>query len=434
MVTSVYVRLPHRPSRASEAWQLGSLPFAVVREDTSSVVMQSGIALPGNLPAADRLVLIFAACDTWTHETSVPPLAKAKLRQALPHLIEDMLAQDPQQCHIAIGPKSGGKPGTGLRALTVIDRAWFRFAVGAFAAHPHRRMHALAAQQCLPLPETPTSADSNGDVATATIAIERNPATDTFLITVRTGRSQGYGLHLIADALPDWLAIAPPDARIIACPDAASVIATAGKDDTEALDWNTWIPGARAALSEPDNDLCQFEFARNASGDSLLKTWRLPLALAAGLLLVQIVGMNVHWLMLREQKAQLTATMEQTLRSAFPTTPVIVDPALQMRRQVEQLRLASGKAAPDDFLPLADRFAQAAGTLPQDGMLAIDYQNRKLLITLKQGIDTDALRGTLRDAGLSLTPDDTTPASTGRSTPAGATASPGSRWRVSLTS
>ncbi len=343
-----------------------------------------------------------------------------------------MLAQDPQQCHIAVGPKSGGKPGTGLRALTVVDRAWFRFAVGAFAAHPHRRLQALAAQQCLPLPEIPTSVDGNGDAAT--IAIERNPAADTFLVTVRTGRSQGYGLHLIADALLDWLAIAPPGARIVASPDAASAVAAAGKHDPEALDWNMWTAGARAPLTEPDNDLCQFEFARNASGDTLLKTWRLPLALAAGLLLVQIVGMNVHWLMLREQKTQLTAAMEQTLRNAFPTTPVIVDPTLQMRRQVEQLRLASGKAAPDDFLPLADRFAQAARALPQDGMLAIDYQNRKLFVTLKHGIDTEALRGTLRNAGLSLTPDDTAPVSNGRSTPAGTTAAPGSRWRVSLTS
>ncbi|MGK9836958.1 hypothetical protein O6156_23670, partial [Salmonella enterica subsp. enterica] len=83
----------------------------------------------------------------------------------------------------------------------------------------------------------------------------------------------------------------------------------------------------------------------------------------------------------------------------------VVDPPLQMRRQVEQLRLASGRSTPDDFLPLADRFAQAGRQLPPDALLALEYRGKTLHATLKPGTDTNALRQAARQAGLSMEED-----------------------------
>ncbi len=52
-----------------------------------------------------------------------------------------------------------------------------------------------------------------------------------------------------------------------------------------------------------------------------------------------------------------------------------------MRRRVEQLRLASGRNTPDDFLPLADRFAGAARGLAPDAAQALEYRGRTMYVT-----------------------------------------------------
>jgi general secretion pathway protein L len=116
--------------------------------------------------------------------------------------------------------------------------------------------------------------------------------------------------------------------------------------------------------------------------------------------------------------------MRAQLQTAFPNTPVILDPPAQMRRQVEQLRLAAGKSAPEDFLPLADRFAQAATSLAPDALLALDYHGRALTITLKEGTNTATLRTAARAVGLKM--------DSAEAPRSGETVVPGSRWTVSL--
>lgn len=443
MVTSVYVRLPHRPSGdtpVAETWQLGPVHFALVREDATPTILRQGQALPGDLPAANRLILILAASDVWTADIPVPPLAKTKLRQALPHLVEDRLAGDPQRCHIAT--RAVTARGTPLpQPVAAIDRAWFRHVLGVFSTQSYQHVHALAAQHCLP--NGPAGEPAlPGEAAAITVAIETASHADPTIatiagntcdITVRPAAGSGYGLRLSPDSLPLWLATAGADVRLLApAAEAPGLAATTGRH-VDPLDWSVWIAGTHTALTSSGVDLCQFEFAGEAGGARLWQAWRVPAALAAGLLLVQVIGMNAHWLMLRQQKNQLVASMEQTLRDAFPRTPVIVDAPLQMRRQVEQLRLASGKTGPDDFLPLADRFAQAAATLPPDGLQALDYRGKSLRVTLKDGLDTTALRTALQTAGLSMTPADATPAAD-RPAPAGAVPRQGSHWTIALAS
>ena len=112
---TLYVRLPHRPHDQPQPWQFGAMPFALVRTsvgDKNRRTMPTGVpellreghALPAEMPAADRLVLIVAASDVLLTAAMVPPLPPARLRLALPNLVEDMLATDAAPCHIALGP------------------------------------------------------------------------------------------------------------------------------------------------------------------------------------------------------------------------------------------------------------------------------------------------------------------------------------------
>ncbi len=464
MTTSLYVRLPHRPIQSPERWQAGALasvPFALVREEGaqgSQRILREGTSRTDELPAADRLILLLPAADVLLVPANVPPLALPKLRLALPNLVEDRLVQDAQQCHIALGPRLGAAPAGGWRAprapqsraLMIADRAWIRFILDTFGAHKHRTCHLLPAQLCLPF-ETPAAAVPHAEaandaepsldapaepvaaetaVAAATIALDAAPPSDPDApaavdITVRTGPADGYGLRLMPANVANWLAIAPTPATLMVSPALRELAPALSTDPAAAtLDWATWAAGARTALASGEADLCQFDFANGGMANVDWRRWRLPIALGVLIVVVQLIGMNARWLTLRAEQKRLDAAMRTQLQTAFPNTPVILDPPAQMRRQVEQLRLAAGKSAPEDFLPLADRFAQAATGLAPDALLALDYHGRALTITLKDGTDTAALRTAARNVGLNM---DTAEA------PRGAEATvPGSRWTVSI--
>ncbi|QYY31420.1 MULTISPECIES: type II secretion system protein GspL [Cupriavidus] len=462
MSTTLYVRLPHRPHDQPQPWHFGALPFALVRDagmpaarrsDAAQApeVLREGHAQIGAMPPAERLVLILAASDVLLTTATVPPLPPARLKQALPNLVEDALATDAQPCHIGVGPALDGeaaRPARGprRRLLMVADRAWLRAVLDAFAEHRHRRRHILPAQMCLPLAVPAALAEAtDGDNAAAqpatlvveaaatslvqaegmvepTLAPEAAPASSQWQLTVRTGRHEGYGLLLGTDALAAWQALAPEglwhgDANAMANAPVPAL------RQANAADWRMWIAGAQGCLQESGLDLAQFEFAQGRADRWNLLAWRLPLALAAGIVLVQLLGMNIHWLMLHREQQRLEAAQLQTLHTAFPQIQTVLDAPLQMRRQVEQLRLASGRSTPDDFLPLADRFAQAARQLPPDGLQALEYRSRTLVATLKPGTDTAALRGAVRQAGLQMEEDKTADASR--------TVGPaGSRWVI----
>ncbi|AQV95947.1 general secretion pathway protein GspL [Cupriavidus necator] len=480
MSTTLYVRLPHRPHDQPQPWQFGALPFALVRTaladparrgqaSAAPEVLREGHARIADLPAAERLVLILAASDVLLTSASVPPLPPARLKQALPNLVEDALATDAQPCHIGIGPAlDGSTPARGPRGprqrlLMVADRAWLRAVLDAFAEHQHRRRHVLAAQLCVPLaalPEAeagaePTLApadDVPAPVPPATLVVEAAASAlaqsdalsaesggelpDTaaakarqWQLTVRTSAHAGYGLLLGDDALAAWQALAP-DGTWYADADAAAMAPVPGLRQATRAGWRLWIDGAQDCLREPALDLAQFEFAQGRADRWNLLAWRLPLALLAGIVLVQIIGMNTQWLLLRNEQQRLEAAQLQTLHGAFPQIQTVLDAPLQMRRQVEQLRIASGRSTPEDFLPLADRFAQAARRLPPDALQALEYRGRVLVVTLKPGTDTAGLRNAARQAGLQMEEDKAGNASGSTGISAGTPVTPGSRWTI----
>ncbi|GJG97011.1 type II secretion system protein GspL [Cupriavidus pauculus] len=494
MSTTLYVRLPHRPHDQPQPWQFGAMPFALVRASTDKgrpggtppapELLREGHGLPTEMPAADRLVLIAAASDVLLTAAMVPPLPPARLRLALPNLVEDMLATDAALSHIALGPAldaSAPARGPRRRLLMVTDRAWLRAALDQFAEHKHRRRSVLPAQLCLPLAEamapvpaeTPEPVLAEGATATPTPSVPPIPATTDesaqpatlvveaaasalarsaslldaaaappagaesarlWHVTVRTGPYDGYGLLLNDQALAAWQALAPEgewhgDKSAVAhAPVAALRTRPVARASRISEDWRIWLAGAEACLREPQLDLAQFEFAQGRMDRWNLLAWRLPVALVAGLLIAQMIGMNVQWLMLRQEAKRIDAAQIDILHTAFPNVPPVAEPPLLMRRQMEQLRTASGRSTPSDFLPLADGFARAAHDLPPDALLQLDYRAGTLYVTLKAGTNTNALRNAVRQAGLQMEEDKSPPDATVRA--GGAPTPPGSRWTI----
>ncbi len=361
------------------------------------------------LPAVRMATLIFDARDVTLIQIKLPPLSGAKLRQALPNAIEDRLLQDPQSCLFALGPSpAGDEP----RLVAVTDRSWLDFVVGAFERRGVRITRAIPAQLA-----------ASFDAETASVICVQDG------LALRTGVHSGLGWtagddrsHRI-DALGNALAtvLAPPIAAKTTAPGDGAVnrVEDAESVDPVTADTLAGLPASRIiAFVEDDSwlypvsqtakrlnlpvdfeplpipgqsvvDLLDGRGGSNVSrriADIDWRAWRLPGALAAACLAVFLLGINLHWGKLATEKSELRADMERRFRETFPETTVVVDPLLQMEREVARLRAGAGQTGPEDFLPLMTRFSQALGSQADDALTSLEYRDGRLLVSFQPSL------------------------------------------------
>jgi general secretion pathway protein L len=80
---------------------------------------------------------------------------------------------------------------------------------------------------------------------------------------------------------------------------------------------------------------------------------------------------------MERERRDLEAEREMIFRAAFPEAKTVVDPALQMRRNLADLQRSRGRAAATDFLSLASAAAKDERATPKrltysGGRLEID--------------------------------------------------------------
>ena len=134
---------------------------------------------------------------------------------------------------------------------------------------------------------------------------------------------------------------------------------------------------ARSGRGEPSNeciDLLQGDFARRRTGSSRLP--RAAVALAAVIAVLQLAFVAADAWRLQHERSGLEARREAIFRGAFPEAKVVVDPDLQMRRNLAELKRTRGIATQDDFL---GRLSRAAQESPQP-VKSIEYANGKLVV------------------------------------------------------
>ncbi|MEX3691646.1 type II secretion system protein GspL [Paraburkholderia sp. BR14263] len=460
MSTLIVLMPPRDPAVHSQEWQLPELPFVLL--DKTGNTQRAGRSALGLLPKASATILMIAARDLLTLAATVPPLKGPRLRQALPNVVEDHLIQDAQTCHLALDPK---RLADGRQVVAAIDRGWFRFLLEGFTAAGHRNLRAVPVARCLPAaqaveavqevqvtepaepvepgaapgaaapgtpappappaPEPVTACVLGHVVATAPMllpGVAPEPAAATAqaaleLAIVRGALAEGFAVPAasVAATVTALAGGAPVSGYVLTNLPGEPVSAAARASLAAAL------PGAQPLTFEAlarralacRFDLCQFEFASQPwrLDRATLRRLRVPIVLVAASLVVAVVGANTQWLMMARQRDAISAQMTELLLNAFPKTTVVLDPAGQMARQLQQLRLAAGEPSPDDFLALSDGLARSLGPVPANGIAAIDYHDRRLDVTFKPGVNVDAdLAKRLAGNGLAGTVD----ASTGK--------------------
>jgi general secretion pathway protein L len=339
--------------------------YAEVAADQSIGRWQT--SAPSQLPKGQAAWLVLPASSVLMVRMRLPRLSPTKLAEVLPFAVEDRVAGDPASLHAA----AASQVVEGLRLAAVVDRAWLLAAAKPLIAAGVNLRAAISETQLLPAaginewrvlftahdPASPVLVTPHAESITLDQPTAAPPASlQLALAKAKTVRK----IVLLAD-----LAESPADLPALAQSWAAALDLSVHAQAVPLL-------GGRIQLNEmPINLLAGLDtsLAAGTSALALFKpaAWVASTALAAHAVL--IVADNAR---LAQQESKLRGRITQAFAGAFPTA-TIVDPALQMRRNVAQLRAAAGEASESDFLPALSRLANAGAQVQR-----LSYRDGKL--------------------------------------------------------
>jgi general secretion pathway protein L len=418
-LSTLYIRIPSKAAADSAPhWLVLACPFAQVSNNNLShgnTIERQGTAplseLSNTVAKSQRVVLLLAASDVTLLRVKVPPLSSARLKSALPNLVEEQLIADPSGCVVVAGGLSDG-----LLTVAVVQRAWLDIVAKTFIAFGARHIAALPSQLCLPF----QSQSGQPDGVTAAI----NEQGTDIDITLRLSEQDGIGLAIaheqnepvesvairtLCTLIPETqITLYVPQSLVRAYQDVVNdTVALSKRINVSADSWSRWIAEAN------DTTLDLMAGLGLKTGPNLdWRAWRWPLALVAAVLLINIAALNIDWWHMKSEASALRATMTQIYKSAYPKESVIIDPVAQMQQKIALAKHDSGQAAPDDFTAIIPAFGEAwSSVTPMSGkapIATLEYRDRSLFVRLKQGGDapTQQMKAALakRDLTLDLAP------------------------------
>ncbi len=361
-MTRLVILLPERP-RLPAAAQPPSPLFEWLLLADDGQQLAEGQDLPAALPPADQLLLLLPEQGLSWHRVTLPRAARKRWRAALIGLLEEELLEDPEQLLLAVEDEAA--PG---------ETSW------------------VAATPLAPLRE----------------AIARLEGTQRLVDRILPRAwplAEGRG-HFFVDALAgaqlrwadaDGVITLPLRGSFARARYAPSLVQSsswsASAEAQEAAEH--WL-GMRLSLASPAEqarlaldgpwDLRQFELAPRLHGMRWLRQlghqlmhrqWQAARRGLAALLLLGLVGVNLLAWQQRSQIAERQQQIEAVLRASFPQIRHVLEPGLQMQRELNLLRARAGELGAEDLESLIA--ALAAHWPPTRGPVdALHYENGQL--------------------------------------------------------
>ena len=332
----------------------GAAPYEVTQSADGQTVSAHSHAPAPLLPAATRgtevVALVPAAQLSW-HRVRLPKGVTAgspRLRPVLEGLLEDRLLDAPDSLHFALEP--GASASGGEVWVAACDRAWLR-------AH----LQALDAAQRPVTRVVPEWAPGG-----ATLQLLAVGEAGAGWLLARGG-AVGVGVQLLplaSSALPLLPALAEADAHgpASAIELSAEPAVAAAAQALLGAEPRLWPRADRLlAASATRWDLAQLDLARSGrarAGRRAASWWRaLCFAPAwrparwglALLLLAHLVGLNAWAMQEKSRLAARRSAVNAVLTDSFPQVRAVVDAPVQMAREVERLRAASGSVSGGDL-------------------------------------------------------------------------------------
>lgn len=349
------VFLPHadRPESAPRfAWKLFDARGELLRADASPLA---------DIPRASQVEAVLPAERVLFARLKLPRVNATTIRQLLPYAVEDRLLADPSHIHAVAGNRNA----RGETIVAVVDRVWLQDALDTLGRAGLRPTHAWSESALLAGgardwnvvwgPARGVLVDDEGVAATfdhgAGVPLALRLAMDE--ASARGDRPERVRVHT-ADGEP--------------LPDLAAWSREAGVPFEPGSQWEIIAAGQPAAGSI---DLLQGEFSPTARRAPRIP--RAALWLAGALAVLQLAFTAIDAARLSRERSELQARREAIFRAAFPEARVVVDPELQMARNLAELRASRGLAGGDEFLVRMTEAARAGTPVK-----AVEYANGRL--------------------------------------------------------
>ena len=287
----LYIR--HPPKAVADA-TAAALPCRFALASNSGAIERDGLAplpaLAGTIRQAARVVVLLGASDVSLLRVKVPPLSGARLKAALPNLVEDQLMSDPAECTFAVGSAQDG-----MRTVAVVNRAWLEQVCATLTALGARQLVAVPAQLCLPYQPAVVAAAVTEYGADSEIALRWSEQEGSGFCL---GTSAGNAAREVIDALRLLVPQTAPQAALMLQVAPASIAAyqqaAAAANEAQrpqlqivAEDW----AGCAAAAKAVTLDLMA-GLSGSAGPQLHWRPWRWPAALALLAILANVVGLN----------------------------------------------------------------------------------------------------------------------------------------------
>ena len=303
------------------------------------------------------------------HRVQLPPGTGSRKTAVLHSLLEDSLLQDPQDTLIVTAPGSASLLRQGGSTLAAVcNKSWLRQTLAPLQ-QAGLQIHRL-------LPEfTPVPA---GDTARL------------FLLN-----NNGWPEAVLCDAASVWLLPSPLVPALQAAGELQVLAEPAAVSHSKR--WSAQPPGIQTTAqrlllaTQSGWDMAQDEWAQNrrlrgwrrlqkaARTLWFAPSWRSARRGLLALVMVQLLGLNVWAWQEESQWAQRQQTLVQQFRQSFPAVTMVIDPVLQMRREVQTLRQQAGQLDHSDLESMLQALAAnwPEGATPE----ILDYQRGELRLS-----------------------------------------------------
>ena len=298
------------------------------------------------MPRGEPAELVLPAERVLFARLSLPRVNAGTIRELLPYAVEDRLLADPAHIHAVPGPRNA----RGETLVAVVDREWLRAVIGAATAAgiPVRRAwceSALLAGGSGDWHVVLGAArgmivDDDGVAAT----FDRGPSPPlTLRVALDEAKGRGeYPTSLVLHA-----------AGGASLPDPQAWSAETGVTVTRAGSWEEITHGEVPADTI---DLLRGDFAPGSAHG--VRVPRAVAVLAVVMVVAQLAFVAADTWRLERESDALQARREAVFREAFPEARVVVDPDLQMARNLADLQRSRGLAQGDAFLAALTRAAR----------------------------------------------------------------------------
>lgn len=356
MRARIFIPATERPSLAElpVSWKLFDGRSELRREDRGTL---------DSIPRAKDVEMVLPAERVLFARLKLPKVNAATIRELLPFAVEDRLLADPSHIHAV----AGGRNARGETVVAVVDREWLQARVDALAAAGLRPTSAYC--------ESALLAGGRGDwhvvwgrargmlVDDEGVAASFDRGTDLPLAlrvaldeaAARGDRPASVRVH-VEDGEP--------------LPDLARWSSDTGVAFAAGSEWEKLARGQPAAGTI---DLLQGDLAPRRP--RIAARAMAPAAILACLIVAaQALFVGVDAMRKARERTQLEAQRDAIFRGAFPEARAVVDPELQMARNLEELRRARGLAAGDDFLAQLTRVARESKSVR-----SVEYESGRLV-------------------------------------------------------